>query len=396
MRPLCRLPVPPGQAGVDALIEPVRRALDGTGPAIAPTPVTSVTVSDAYVARLLRALRPEDPAAPLESDDIAVVLATSGSTGDPSGVLHTAESLTALSAAVNGVGSPRWIAALPLTSMGGFNVLLRAIAAGHAPTALASLGGTQPFTPADFARAVGRTGSDDIRVSLVAAQVRRLLDDEEGVEALRACSQVLVGAGPTPEALLARAAELGIHLTRTYGSTETSGGCCYDGRALPGVSIAIDGGEVVVNGPMLARGYRCDPALTAQRFTSAGFRTRDHGVLEHDRLVVLGRLDDVVIVNGVNVALDAVQRTIEALAIVRAAAVVALPGDEPQIAAFIVAESGATVDAGAITSMVEHGLGRAARPRKVAVVPALPMLPNGKLDRAALRTMAVEGTTWLR
>ena len=91
MRPLRRTPVPPGPFGLSALIGAVASALDGSGPAVAPVPTTSVTISSDYVAGILRALRPDDPDAPLESDEVAVVLATSGSTGAPRGVLLTAK-----------------------------------------------------------------------------------------------------------------------------------------------------------------------------------------------------------------------------------------------------------------------------------------------------------------
>lgn len=392
---LRRIPVPPGPAGVDALIEPVRAALDGRGPAIAPVPVTSVTVSADYVGRLLRALRPDDPDAPLESDDIAVVLATSGSTGDPRGVLHTAASLTAMTDAVQGGENPQWIIALPVTSMGGFNVLVRALATDRSPIALASIGGAQPFTPADFASAINRAAADDIRVSLVAAQVRRLLGDDAGIEAMRACRQVLVGGGPAPDSLVESAHALGITLTRTYGATETAGGCVYEGRALPGVTVRIDDGDpghVVIDGPMLALGYRCDPARTAERFTPDGYRTGDLGTMRDGRLVLQGRIDDVIAISGINVSPGAVERVIAECPDVAGCAVIALPGAEPELAAILVVRDGAP--AGLRERLIDdvaRELGRIAVPRRFGIVAQLPLLPNGKLDRARLLREAQEG-----
>lgn len=401
MRPLRRTPVPPGPAGLAALIGPVMAALDGSGPAVAPVPVTSAIVSDDYVASILRAVRPDDPSVPLESDEVAVVLATSGSTGAPRGVLLTAAGLQSLNESVNGPGaSPQWIAALPVSSMGGFNVLIRALDAGREPIALDSLGGAEPFTPIDFQRAVHRAAasSSDIRVSLVAAQVRRLLADDTGVEALLGCTQVLVGAGPLPAALLETATAHGIRLTRTYGATETSGGCVFDGEPLPGVSITIDegaegsAGEVLLSGPMLALGYRMDPASTAARFTPLGYRTGDLGTFDDDRLTLQGRIDDVVVVNGVNVALGAIERVVETLPGIESCAALAVPLGEAEVEIVLLVLGSDAIPGlrDDISQAVRAALGRPAVPRRVAVVPEFPYLPNRKLDRAALRALATE------
>ena len=403
MRPLRRTPVPPGPPGLTALIGPVAAALDGSGPAVAPVPTTSVTVSGDYVDGILRALRPDDPDAPLESEEVAVVLATSGSTGAPRGVLLTASALAALTESVNGTGpAPQWIAALPLSSMGGFNVLLRGLAAGREPIAISSLGGASPFTPLDFQRAVHAAAahSSDIRVSLVAAQVRRLLSDEAGIEALSGCNQILVGAGPLPASLQESAGTHGIRLTRTYGATETSGGCVYDGEPLPGVGIVtLATGEVVISGPMLALGYRLDRVLTETRFTESGYRTGDLGSIDSGRLTLHGRIDDVVVVNGVNVALGAVEKVIDGCQGVEAAVALALPlGEaEVEIVALVIATSAGTGLREQINTAVQGALGRPAVPRRVAVVPDFPLLPNRKIDRASLRALATEPgrVTWL-
>ena len=391
MRPLHRVPVPPGPDGVLALVDPVRAALDGTGPAVAPIPVASATVSATYAGQLAEAIRPDDPTSPLESDDVAVVLATSGSTGAPRGVLLTATAIASLAPQITAPAT-RWIAALPLHSMGGFNVLVRALTSGRPPVGVASLGGATVFTAADFARARESLGDEDVRTSLVAAQLRRLLDDPAGVRALQACTQILVGGGPLPAPLRQRADELGIAITSTYGATETSGGCVYDGRPLDGVEVAIsDSGEVLLRGPMLANGYRNDPARTADRFTADGYRTGDAGHVDDGVLVIDGRLDDIVIVNGVNVSLGAIERVAEQVTGVLACAAVTVTSQaaEPEVALAVVSPTSGALDA--IRSAVREQLGREAVPRRIELVDGLPHLPNGKLDRAALRRWATEG-----
>ena len=128
-RPLVRVPVPPGAEGPARLMPALARALDGSGPAITPIPVVSASVSNDYVMTLLAAVRADDDL-PLESDEVAVVLATSGSTGAARGVLLTADQVTALTPAEKDPGRrPQWIAALPVTSAGGLNLLVRSLAA---------------------------------------------------------------------------------------------------------------------------------------------------------------------------------------------------------------------------------------------------------------------------
>jgi O-succinylbenzoic acid--CoA ligase len=230
--------------------------------------------------------------------------------------------------------------------------------------------------------------------------VRRLLSDEAGIEALMGCSQILVGAGPLPASLEESAGTHGIRLTRTYGATETSGGCVYDGEPLPGVGIAtLPTGEVVISGPMLALGYRLDRVLTETRFTESGYRTGDLGSIDSGRLTLHGRIDDVVVVNGVNVALGAVEKVIDGCQGVEAAVTLALPlGEaEVEIIALVIAAGAGTGLREQINAAVQGALGRPAVPRRVAVVPDFPLLPNRKIDRASLRALATEPgrVTWL-
>ena len=395
-RSLERVPVPPGADGPARLLPALAEALTGTGPAIAPVPTLSATVSNDYVMAVLAALRPDD--LPLESDDVAVVVATSGSTGRPRGVLHTAASLTALDDHVNGRGRrPQWVLALPVTSIGGLNVLVRSLAADREPIVVPTIGGAGPFAPDSFAAAVRRARrvDDDVRVSVVPAQIARLLSDEAGTDALRQCSQVLVGGAALRQSLREVAQELGVTLTSTYGSTETAGGCVLDGRPMPGVKIGTDDvtGTLVVGGPTVALGYRGEPGLTAELFGPDGFRTQDIGRIGTDGLVtVIGRSDDVVVINGVNVGVGAVEHVLVDHPDIEAAAVVAVtdPSREPHLHAFVIVHDGAPRAADDAREAVAQQLGRVAAPT-MHRVGSLPHLPNGKVDRRLLTEWAASG-----
>jgi O-succinylbenzoic acid--CoA ligase len=174
----------------------------------------------------------------------------------------------------------------------------------------------------------------------------------------------------------------------------------YDGEPLPGVGIAtLPTGEVVISGPMLALGYRLDRVLTETRFTESGYRTGDLGSVDSGRLTLHGRIDDVVVVNGVNVALGAVEKVIDGCQGVEAAVALALPlGEaEVEIVALVIATSAGTGLREQINTAVQGALGRPAVPRRVAVVPDFPLLPNRKIDRVSLRALAAEPgrVTWL-
>jgi len=385
--PLVRIPVPSGPAGLDALAEPLRAALSGAGPAIAPIPVVTATTSDAYVRSLLRATAPGEP---LEDDRTAVVLATSGSTGNPKGVLLSADGLLALNPWRDEPST--WVAAIPLTSAGGLNVLTRALAPGCTYVGVDSLAGARPFTPAGFASAVTAAAAHGLplRTSLVPAQVRRLLGDAQGVEALHAFATILVGGAGLDAKLRDAAAAHGISLISTYGMTETCGGCVYDGAPLDGVTVRIDSASrVTLGGPSIALGYRLQPALTAGHFSDDGFLTSDLGELRDGMLRILGRVDDVITVNGVNVSVTAIEALLRTDVTVSDCAVIAL--DDPERGSRLIAFiCGAEIDADALGTLVTDRLGVAARPRTFTTIEQLPTLPGGKTDRQALVALAME------
>jgi O-succinylbenzoic acid--CoA ligase len=180
--------------------------------------------------------------------------------------------------------------------------------------------------------------------------------------------------------------------------TETAGGCVYDGRPLSGVRIRADEDGVQVAGPTLALGYRLDPAATAAAFAGGWFRTHDAGTLDPEgRLTVHGRLDDVVVSGGVNVAPLAVEAALREHPDVADAVVFGAPDEEwgRRVVAAVVPAPGADPDLAVLRPWVAARLGAAAAPRELHRIDAVPVLHTGKPDRrgvaAALLSAAPTG-----
>ncbi len=406
VRPCMGVEIPPGPSGVEVLLPALTSAMEGTGPAVALLPGSG---SATYRAAIRSAVAPDEPV----PADVAVVVATSGSTGDPAGVLLPGSGLRAAARGFSErAGQPdghRWVAALPLHHAGGLMVAVRSVVAGTTPVALASLGGAEPFTVETFAaateRAVRLSATDDLplAVSLVPPMLA-LLDSAgaRGWDLLAEYDAVLVGGASTPRALVDRLLFAGVHLFTSYGMTETCGGAAFDGRPLAGVHIGVEpDGRLAISGPQVALGYRDGREPHRWSIDHDGqrsFRTDDLGRVTADGIVVVeGRSDDVVQVAGASVSVGAVRTVLEAHPRVSAAEVVALPDPDwgARLVAFVVATAPEPTDdvqraelADELAAAVEQALGRVARPRSIHTVPALPVLESGKVDRQAVSQWA--------
>ena len=366
-------------AAPDLTRDDVRAALDGARP-LAVLPVGPPAV----VAAARAALRPEEP---LEPGADLVVL-TSGSTGAGRAVLLSAGALRASVAATHQhLGGPgSWLLALPVTSIAGLQVLCRGIVAGTP--------GTVHRAGETLGAAAARMPEGRRYTALVPTQLRRYLEDEP--DALGTFDAVLVGGAAADAALLDRARRQGVTVVTTYGMTETAGGCVYDGRPLPGVGIRVSDG-IELTGPVLAAGYRLDPAATAAAFVDGWFRTRDAGSLSEGRLSVLGRLDDVVISGGVNVAPAAVEAALRTHPAVADAVVLGRPDEEwgQRVVAAVVPAPSEFPELAVLRAWVAERLGVPAAPRELHVIGAVPLLHTGKPDRRAVADLVggVVGST---
>ncbi|KTR05894.1 AMP-binding protein [Curtobacterium luteum] len=323
---------------------------------------------------------------------VALVVETSGSTGTGKRVALSSEALLAGAAAADAaLGGPgHWLLALPTHYIAGLNVLTRSITAGTTPVLVPP----GHFDPALFADAADRLVTDrsapNRYTSLVPVQLARVLDDERATAALSGFDAVLVGGQATPEALRERARSAGVRIVTTYGASETSGGCVYDGVPLGPVHATVDDGELLLAGPVLAEGYLGDAERTTEAFTEADgqrwYRTGDSGAIVDGRVRVTGRLDDVVISGGEKVPLGAVERIVRGLPGQDGAVVTRRRSGEWGEVPVVVTER--PLDLDTVREAVGTVLGRAARPAEVVVVDRLPMLASGKPDRRAVHALA--------
>jgi len=376
-----------GPAAVPGLLDALGDALAGSGPALLPLPA-----DPAAAARLRAAAHVEEPV----DAGTALVLATSGSTGEAKAVELGGAALTASARATAARlgGHGRWLLALPLEHVAAWQVLVRSAVAGTEPAVVPP---GDPGALAEGVAALDDGGAGRRYASLVPTQLARALEVPAATAALARLDAVLLGGAAAPAPLLARAADAGVRVVRTYGSTETSGGCVYDGAPLDGVEVALDDdGRVLLRGPVLATGYRGRPDLAAEAFVQRGGRrwyaTSDLGALDAEgRLSVLGRLDDVLVTGGRKVAPLAVERVLADLPGVADALVVGVPDPEwgQRVVALVVPVTGAAAPSlDAVRAAVRARLGAASAPRDVLVVEAVPLRGIGKPDRRAAAGLA--------
>lgn len=343
------------------------------------------------------------PGAPVESTDIAMLAYTSGTTGTPKGVPLTHGML--LASVRGAMHAWRWNAddtlvhALPLFHQHGLSAVHASLLAGSSLTVLPKFDPYELIATVEQERATIVFAVPSIHQRLAA------LDSPE-LRPLRRLRLITSGSAPLSPALADTLYEkAGLQPLERYGLTESGLDVSNEygnpaigtvGTPLPGAEIELrapDGsaateGEIVLRGPQVFDGYLNDPDATAAAFWPGGwFRTGDLGRRdEHGRLVITGRLKELIITGGMNVAPREVELTVETLPGVEEAAVAGVPSERwgEEVTAWVVRSPGTDLDQ---STVLEHCRARLAAykcPKRIIVVDALPRNAMGKILRSEL------------
>ena len=316
----------------------------------------------------------------------ALVVATSGTSGHPKGVVLSHDAVAASARATSdrlGIDPARhtWLACLPLAHIGGLSVVTRSIVTGTPLVAM-------PGFEAEAVEAAGRSGRVS-HVALVATALGRI------DPSVFTC--VLLGGSKAPD-------DLPPNVVSTYGMTETGSGVVYDGQPLEGVEIAMRplstsgtaepeggaAGEILIRAPMLFSRYRdgSDGRVTGPDGTRTWFATGDAGHLAPGgTLVVSGRIDDVITTGAEKVWPDLVERVL--IAHPGVAEVAVWKRNDPEWGERVVAWVVPSDDAPSLEELrqiVADSIAPWAAPKELVIVDDLPRTAAGKVRRRELET----------
>ena len=317
---------------------------------------------------LLLSLKGEGPA--LSTSDInaevdprvALVVTTSGSTGNPKSVLLSKQSLLASTRAthkyLNATSGQRWSLLLPTNHIAGLNVLIRSIELGTTPVTVDS--------PADY-------------TAIVPTQLHRALNGDATLfDHLKSCTAVLVGGGPLDKELKHQATITGINVIATYGMTETCGGLIYDGQPLDGVQVEIRDGRIALKAPQIALGY-IDGELLNQ---DGWFITNDLGQIVDGQVEVLGRVDDQIISGGEKISISAIESFLQNE--FNSTEIIAFAKPDKEWGETLCIATTTDLELSLIQSKLKEKFGAHASPKQLFKISAIPYLGIGKPDRKKL------------
>jgi len=304
---------------------------------------------------------------PMQDGD-ALVIASSGSTGSPKGIIHTHSSIIAGARAsasrLQLSASDHWLVCIPVSHVGGFSVIARALHTGAALTLL----------PTFDVSAVHEAVKNGVtHTSLVATALLRIDTS--------LFKSILLGGSSAPD-------NLPSNVITTYGMTETGGGVVYNGQPLDNVEIKIVDGEIFLRCPMLMRAYRDDQAISMQ---DGWYATGDLGEIdENGKLSVHGRQTDLIITGGENVWPSVVETSLTSHPLVNQVVVRGMTDTKwgQRVVAYVVLnDSTQTSEAKLLSDFRDHvkqTLPDFCAPQQIIVLAEIPRTSLGKVDVQAL------------
>jgi len=304
---------------------------------------------------------------PMQDGD-ALVIASSGSTGSPKGIIHTHSSiLSGAQASASRLqlnASDHWLVCIPVSHVGGFSVIARALHTGAALTLLPAF---------DVAAVQEAAKNGATHTSLVATALSRIDNS--------LFKSILLGGSSAPD-------NLPSNVVTTYGMTETGGGVVYNGEPLDNVEIKIVDGEIFLRCPMLMRAYRDDQSIPIE---DGWYATGDLGeILDDGKLSVHGRQTDLIITGGENVWPSVVENSLASHPMVNQVVVRGMPDTTwgQRIVAYVVLnDSVQTSEAKLLFDFRDHvkqSLPAFCAPQQIVVLTEIPRTSLGKVDVQAL------------
>jgi O-succinylbenzoic acid--CoA ligase len=313
--------------------------------------------------------------------DVAVIVNTTGTTGDPKFVALSASALVSSARlSLNYLGAAPgdlWSLLLPIHHIAGVNVLVRCLELGTTPV---DLRGKNKFINVDF-------------TAVVPTQIFSALNgDQDLLNHLKTAKKVLVGGAALDETLYHSALDAGISITRTYGMSETSGGCVYEGRPLGETQVRIsDDGFIEITGPTLASGYINSSEDWKAKIDNKWFKSSDLGRIDDNGvLTVLGRGDDLYISGGEKISLSRVSQTLLQRFSKNQWQVLTVD-DTKWGQRLVIAVDGINPPSQEeIAELLVPQLGIAAKPKQYLIFNSFPIIGIGKIDSLAIKNRAEE------
>ncbi|MFM9151781.1 MAG: AMP-binding protein [Candidatus Planktophila sp.] len=309
------------------------------------------------------------------ASEICLIVETTGSSGTKKSVALTSAALLASTRAALDFLQARpgqtWALLLPIHHIAGINVLIRSLELGTTPVDLRN---AAEYPATDFS-------------AVVPTQIYRALNgDQKLLSHLKAAKFVLVGGARIQEDLLVQALDAGISIIRTYGMSETSGGCIYEGTPLNGVKVKIsEEGLIQISGSILASAYLNHKNLWSQQFDGTWFTTSDLGRIDDDGTVeVLGRADDVYVTGGEKVSLVEVVETLEKTFPLQQWSAVAVADAQwgQRLVIAVVGADHPTLDQ--IGVHISKVIGEFAKPKQLLTYAQMPTIGIGKIDTLSI------------
>ena len=331
---------------------------------------------------------------PLADNDAALVLFTSGTSGQAkaarlswSAIRYAADAAVQVLSLTPGTS---WLGCLPLDHIGGASVIFRS-GRGGGTVVLQDRFAAPATTQIIDAHEVNG-------ISVVPTMLHRLINERENRPWPAALRCILTGGGPLTTELMARCTALGLPPSQTYGLTEAASQVCtllpHDaamhpgtaGLPLPGMEIRINDGVIHVRGPSVFSGYEEQGIVREPLAPNRWFNTGDLGELDaHGFLTVHGRRTDLIISGGENIYPAEIEATLERHPAIAEAGVYGIADAEwGQVVAAVLVAHGEPLKDTDFTAWCAMNLATFKRPRRWRWTTALPRTATGKLQRHLL------------